>query len=1223
MNESSRGRLVAYGVAVLATGLSVLLRLALFGFVGNRAPYITFFPAIILSAYMGGVRPGLLATLLSAVAADFILIEPRFTLVIRDPAEAYALGLFVLIGVALSGLGESRLRFQRRVAANEQRYAVTLASIGDAVIATDTQALVTYLNPAAEALTGWPLADAVGRPLAEVFRIVNEQTEQPVEDPAAKVLRLGTVVGLANHTALLACDGRKTPIDDCGAPIIDERGAIAGVVLVFRDVCQRRRAEKAEAVRRTNERMELAVRGSNVGIWELDMPDGDFRHGRGYYVNFWEQLGFAPSSSPTDVESGMASVHPEDRDLLETAIRRYLTGETNAFEIENRVRHKDGSDRWMLTRGVAVRDAEGKPNRFVGIAVDITDRKRAEEALAQERHLLVASEKRFRTFVDHAADGFFLQEQETARVLDVNRRACESLGYTRDELIGMTPLDFDADVTPALIEGRIRKLFSGEMIAFESRHRRKDGTVFPVEIRGKAFWEGSRGFIVSLVRDMTERKWAEQAVRESEERFRTLAESLPHMVWTCEPDGTPDYLNARHTEFTGLTLDQLRGRDWRLNLHPEDGARVHEMFSRSIVTGARFEAEYRVRRADGAFRWQLGKVLALRDDSGRITKWFGSSMDIDDQKRAQEALREAKEAAESANHAKDEFLANVSHEIRTPMNAIIGMTDLVLDTPLTEDQRRCLKAVKSGADNLLGIINDLLDFSKIEAGKMELAPADFSLRGAIGETLRALAVRVHKKGLELISHVEPDVPDALVGDTDRLRQVLLNLVGNAVKFTEEGEVVVRVEVAADPAPEGEVALSFTVSDTGIGISQDKQERIFRAFEQEDTSTTRKYGGTGLGLTIAARLAALMGGKITVQSEPGQGSIFAFTARFKRQSHPPQAATVLQPPQICNLPVLIVDDNAANCHILEEWLRGWQVEPTKDEKGRATPSDSSFIPYPSSLPLQVLLAEDNELSAQVLEQLLVRQGHRVRLATNGREALALAEDGGFDLLLLDVHMPELDGFQVARAIRERELRKEVGSRTKDEKEMPTASDSSLILHPSSLHLPIIALTARSRKEDRDRCLAAGMDDFLTKPVRPVDLWEAIDRVLKTNSSSKSPRLELFDAPVLLAACGCDPNLLKKMCQTFAQRVPEHLVTLQDALRDQDAVRLRETAHRCCGLLSEFSTIAGDLAGKLEDLAASAQLDKAPQMVELLETTARELLEQVGALSIESLQSREGG
>ncbi len=286
------------------------------------------------------------------------------------------------------------------------------------------------------------------------------------------------------------------------------------------------------------------------------------------------------------------------------------------------------------------------------------------------------------------------------------------------------------------------------------------------------------------------------------------------------------------------------------------------------------------------------------------------------------------------------------------MNAILGMTELALDTPLTDDQRQCLRTVKSAADNLLGIINDLLDFSKIEAGKLELDPADFSLRAALGDTLRALAVRAHKKGLELVGQVQPDVPDALVGDAGRLRQVLLNLVGNAIKFTDDGEVVVRVGLDKETArgqgdnetgrqgdkeeeePNGSVSLSpglpvslsFEVSDTGIGIPLDKQETIFRAFEQEDTSTTRKYGGTGLGLTIAARLVALMGGQITVKSEPGQGSTFAFTARFEHQPHPPERLAAPPPVLLHDLPVLIVDDNTTNRHMLEEWLRGWQMKP---------------------------------------------------------------------------------------------------------------------------------------------------------------------------------------------------------------------------------------------------------------------------------------------------------
>jgi PAS domain S-box-containing protein len=1434
MHETPRARLVAYGAAVLVAGVSLLLRWPLWPVIGDHTPFMTFFPAVILSAYFGGLGPGLVATFLSAAGSAFFLLEPHWSFEVHDPADVLALGLFTLTGVILSVLSESLHRSRRRIQASERRYAVTLASIGDAVIATDTRARVTFLNPAAEALTGWPLADALGRPLAEVFRIVNEQTRQPVEDPAAKVLRLGTVVGLANHTALVARDGRETPIDDCGAPILDERGAVAGVVLVFRDVTRRRREEEAEAFRQANARLELALRGSNVGVWDLELPDGDYDRRRRHYVNVWEQLGY--DGPPAGRESALDEADPDDRAHLEEAVRRYLAGETTEFEVENRLRHRDGSYRAMLARGAAVRDASGKPTRMAGVTVDITKLKLTEEALR-------ASEQRFRTFVDHATDAFFLFADQHV-ILDVNRQACQSLAFTRDELLGMTPIDFDPDVTPARLEEMKRKLDDGQLMTFESRHRRKDGTVFPVEVRGQAFWEGGRRFTVALARDNTDRKRAEEALRASEEQFRRAVFSAPFPILIHAEGGEILQVSQTWTELTGYTPEELRTiSDWteraygerrgavesdierlyHLDARVEEGEyvvttrsgetrtwdfhsaplgrlrdgrrrvismavdvterkraeealreseerfrgtfenaavgiahvhasgrflRVNEKFGAIVgypreellqrtyqeithpddlaasvdATAALFRGESpnfglekRFVHKDGSPVWVQLFVSLQRDAAGPPAYDIGIIYDITERKRLEEALRQAKEAAEAANRAKDEFLANVSHEIRTPFGAILGMTELVLDTPLTEDQRRCLETARSAANNLLGVINDLLDFAKIEAGKLQLDPADFSLRAAVGDTLRALAVRAHNKGLELIYQVQPEVPDALVGDAGRLRQVLANLAGNAIKFTDEREVVVRVEEASRERerPEGaatpvahapgshEVAVRFSVSDTGIGIPPDKQERIFRAFEQEDTSTTRRYGGTGLGLTIAARLVALMGGTISVESEPGLGSTFAFTARFALQPHPAEPAAEPPPVVLRGLPVLIVDDNATNRLILQEWLRDWRMEaeavgdaaaaldalwhraangrpyalvlldarmPDRDgltvaamireraelaatriilltsgdrPGGRDRPrelrinahllkpvqreelletiyrvmsrpagngpttarpapaQDPAKARVPAAPPLHVLVAEDNEFSARLMEQLLARRGHRVRLATDGREALALAEEGGFDLLLLDIHMPGLDGFGVVGAIRERE-------------------------RAAGVHLPVIALTARSRKEDRERCLAAGMDDFLTKPVATADLFAAIGRLVPAHGTSRPHQADageqrtLLDPAAVLRACGDDGEGLRRMCQDFQTYAPARLAEVGGALRDRDARRLRQAAHKFSPLLFAFSTAAGNVASDLEDHAAQGQFEEAQLLVERLETMTQELLRLVGGLSLETLR-----
>src|SRR5262249_6909191 len=556
-------------------------------------------------------------------------------------------------------------------------------------------------------------------------------------------------------------------------------------------------------------------------------------------------------------------------------------GETGNFEVECRVRHKDGSYRWQLSRGVAVRDAGGKPTRFVGSGVDITDRKRTEEALR-------ASEERFRTLAKATNDAVGDWDLAT------NKTGCKEgfltlFGYRLDSS-ETTPEWWLGHVHPEDREEVEESIFAvirgAESIwADEYRFRCADGSYKDVYDRGHVLRDadGQATRMIGAMLDITSRKRAEEEIGRLNQELRSRLDEM-QAILDVVPIGIgiahdPKCRRITHnpylSEVTGVPLGKNASFDAPPNERPtnhrayQDGKELQPEQLPMQLACAGVEVrdfEMDIVRTDGGPTCKLlCYVRPLKDAEGRVRGSVGGFLDITARRKAEEELRRAKEAAEAANRAKDEFLANVSHEIRTPMNAILGMTELILDTPLADDQRQCLRTVKSAADNLLGVINDLLDFAKIEAGRLELDPAEFSLSSALGATLRALAVRAHKKGLELVCQQRPGVPDALIGDAGRLRQVLLNLVGNAIKFTERGEVVVLVENAAEPAPEGEVHLRFAVTDTGIGIPPEKQAKIFRAFEQEDTSTTRKYGGTGLGLTIAARLVALIGGQITVKS----------------------------------------------------------------------------------------------------------------------------------------------------------------------------------------------------------------------------------------------------------------------------------------------------------------------------------------------------------------------
>jgi PAS domain S-box-containing protein len=794
---------------------------------------------------------------------------------------------------------------------------------------------------------------------------------------------------------------------------------------------------------------------------------------------------------------------------------------------------------------------------------------------------------------------------------------------------------------------------------------------------------------------INQRILAETALRESEEKFRSIIESTPDGYYEVDLEGNFTFFNDSLCTILGYSRPEISQMNQRLALDETNSQKLADTFNKVLESGdPAVSLSWSLVGKDGSQRFVESSVSLLKDPKGNPTGFGGFIRDVTQRHRA-EALYRAKMAAEAANRTKSEFLASMSHEIRTPLNSIIGLVDLMLSSKLPPDQREDLDVVKSSAYSLLSIINNILDFSKIEAGKLEFEQSPFSLEQFMDDSLKIMGMKSHEKGLELAYRIAPGVPDRLLGDSTRLRQVLLNLVDNAIKFTDKGEVVVFV--ASHALSEYDVVLNIAVVDTGIGIAKDRQRSIFGAYNQGGSTAERRYGGTGLGLAVSAQLVDLMDGRINVKSQSGEGSRFRFTARFRRQQNAdvyPQRVYQSQRSfsRLAGLKVLVTDDNAASRKILKEILKSLQMHPVLASSARQAKEillqaqsdaasfdliivdsdmpgadgrsltrwiveqnfygagiivmltfphlklkpefealgvntcvvkplsapelktailrilgvDSADIdpPVPVNAPprqgrvphqsLKILVAEDTLFNQKFILRLLERWNHQPTLVENGRQALEILQSETFDIVLMDVQMPDMDGLTATKEFRKQE--KELKAHSSKLKGY--ASDdftTSSIQHPASSiqhRVPIIAMTAHAIKGDRERCLDAGMDAYISKPIDSEKLFEAIETLTHKVGDSKNVVADsaAVDTTLLLKAFDGDWAFLQEIVEVFLSDYPKLMDDLRRANAQGDCDLLLRSAHSLRGMLRNFQAdAAAEVAFEIEAKAKAENFD----------------------------------
>lgn len=1045
----------------------------------------------------------------------------------------------VLLGVGANqtAIVLQRRRAEERLQEHEEWLRVTLASIGDAVIATDTEGRVTFLNAVAEELTGWAPGEAQGKPLEKVFSILNEQTGEPVENPVDKVLGKGTMVGLANHTVLVAKDGTKRPIDDSAAPIRDAAGTMIGVVLIFREVTEQRRTERVlrereqelqlvtdrapvflahcdrdcrykfvnkgyaalfglttqeaigkrmpdvlgeqqyarirqhvdaalagksvefevelphehdgplvmncayvpefdrdgrveglvaviadvtqrkraeDALRESRQQLDLALQAADIGQWDLRLIDRtasrNLRHD--------QIFGYDSLLPEWTIETFLAHVVPEDRERVDSGFQEAINS-ASPWDFECRIRRADGAAGWIWAKGRVFADGNGQPCRMAGTVADITERKQVEMALQDARSRLEAALEAgaIVTWTWDIPNNRIFSDKNLAKLFSL--APSEAEGGSVDQYIDAIHPDDQARVTAALR----RSVESGEDYEADYRVVQPDGSVRWVVARGRAERDsaGQPVRMPGVLVDITDRKRLEEelririeqlananrhkeellaSLRESEEKLRLLANTIPQLAWMARPDGYIVWYNRRWYDYTGSSPEEMEGWGWQSVHDPEVLPKVLERWKQAISSGEPFEMVFPLKSAEGTFRPFLTRVNPLRDENGSILHWFGTNTDVSDIKRMEEALRDA-------DRRKDEFLATLAHELRNPLAPIrtgLEVMKLAKDDPATVEEART--TMERQTQQLITLVDDLLDVSRITQGKLELRKCRVRLSDVLRSAVEASKPFIVEAGHDLTISV-PEHPIYLDADPHRLAQVVSNLLNNAAKYTPEGG---RIRLSAQRHG-SEVGVS--VKDNGIGIPAEMLDRIFEMFAQIDRLMERAYTGLGIGLTLVKSLVEMHGGRIEVHSD-GRNRGSEFRVR---------------------LPIL--------------------EEMPVSEPGRSPPTTVAN----ADSRRRVLVVDDNKAAADMLGTVVKMLGNEVRTAGDGQQGIEVAAEFLPNVILMDLGMPKMNGYQAARHIRQQ---------------------------PWGEKMMLVALTGWGQDEDKQRTKEAGFDHHLVKPAEPAEL-----------------------------------------------------------------------------------------------------------------------------------------